>query len=162
MSSSGPIAALAAQMLDVPTQLLSINTCLCSPPRPFFLLRLFGFIFHKSLLPLMRPSNRRSSLDLVAMRERANRLLRRIAPLVQNYQDHDIDDDAIIAFCSENTFVDCMFPISSFISFSPIPWRVPFPFLVALQWSGIGCPNHSRMFRGIFLVFSRSFLRENL
>jgi len=56
----------------------------------------------------MKATHHRSHLEIVAMRERTNRLLRRVSRLVQNY-DGDNVDDAIIGFCTENTFADCMF-----------------------------------------------------
>lgn len=59
---------------------------------------------------MMRSSACRSSLELVRNRERANRLLRRISPLVQHYDGSDVND-ALIRFTTENTFVDCIFPL---------------------------------------------------
>jgi hypothetical protein len=47
------------------------------------------------------------ALELVTMRERANRLLRRITTLVQKYEGDNVDD-AVIGFCTENTLADCL------------------------------------------------------
>jgi len=53
----------------------------------------------------MRASSRRSVMELINYRDKASRLLRRIAPIVQSLQTND----RVIDCCTENTFVDCMF-----------------------------------------------------
>ena len=76
----------------------------------------------------IRASTRRDSLVLVSQREKANRLLRRISPLAQEYGRADIRD-AVIQFCTDNTYVDCMFWLLITSSFSPIHWWLSLPLL---------------------------------
>jgi len=67
----------------------------------------FSFFIFQISSP-MKAAHRKSTLQVVVMRERANRLIRRISALVQNYNGDNIND-AIIGFCTEQTFADCMF-----------------------------------------------------
>ena len=53
----------------------------------------------------MRSSSRRGALELVAHRERVNRLFRRIAPEIENYPSPDLTS-AVLDLCTENTYVD--------------------------------------------------------
>jgi len=84
----------------------------------------FLFIF-LNFLGAMKPARlRKSFLDLIQLRERAHRVLRRrINPLVHGYEGNDLRS-ALIEFCTENTFRDCI--LSSHIDFHQ------FNFLVAI------------------------------
>ena len=79
----------------------------------------------------IRASTRHDSLVLVSQREKANRLLRRISPLAQEYGRADIRD-AVIQFCTDNTYVDCMFWLLITSSFSPIHWWLSLSLLARL------------------------------
>ena len=97
-----------------------------------------SFCLHfRNFLGVMKPAAlRKSFLDIIQLRERAHRLLRRrISPLVQHYVGNDLRTD-LIQFCTENTYHHCILFISYLFHVVQFPGGYLFHYW--LLWSGPG------------------------
>src|SRR6185436_1407594 len=126
---SGSALAASLHTGPPPAQLPSISSIAFQPhsglPSVFIFPNFFG---------VMRPAIlRKSFLDVIQLRERAHRLLRRrISPLVQNYVGNDLRSD-LIQFCTENTFHHCILFISYLVPLVQSPGGYLFHFWLLLS-----------------------------